>query len=57
MLLHALVGYSKAGTSLPPKVKTGYQSYLSGLGLKIDKQIDKDNIFCFDMQGGSKDKI
>lgn len=57
MLLHALVGYSKAGTSLPPKVKTGYQSYLSGLGLKIDKQIDKDNIFCFDMQGEVRTKF
>ena len=57
MLLHALTGYSKDGITLPPKVKAGYQAYLKELGIKVDKQIDKDNVFCFDMQGEVRSKF
>lgn len=57
MLLHALTGYSKTGTALPAKTKAGYQSYLKQLGLKIKKQIEMDDVFCFDMQGEVRSKF
>lgn len=58
MLLHALVGYKQVGTiSLPNKVISGYKKYMQSKGLEIKKQIDKDDIFCFDMQGEVREKF
>ena len=57
MLLHALTGYSKNGLALPNKVKAGYQAYLKDLGIKVDKQIEKEDVFCFDMQGEVRSKF
>lgn len=58
MLLHALIGYKQVSTiSLPNKVISGYKKYMQSKGLKINKQIDKDDIFCFDMQGEVREKF
>ena len=57
MLLHALTGYSKNGIPLPSRIKAGYQTYVKDLGITLQKQIDKDEIFCFDMQGEVRSKF
>lgn len=57
MLLHAITGYSKKGTSLSSKVKSGYKKYLSQLGMDIKPQISPEHIFTFDMQGEVRSKF
>ena len=51
LFLHAITGYEKEGLSLENGVKRGYKDYLKKFNLKIEKQIEKSNIFQFDMQG------
>lgn len=51
LFLHAATGYEKEGLSLDNGVKKGYKNYLKTFNLKIEKQIEKCNIFQFDMQG------
>lgn len=51
MLLHALSGYEKSGEDLSKSLKDGYKAYLKKNNLKIKKQLKKENIFAFDMQG------
>ena len=57
LLLHALTGYKKKAQSLPAKVKEGYKKYLKDNGLSIKKQLQEDDIFCFDMQGEVRSKF
>lgn len=57
LLLHALTGYKKKAQSLPGKVKDGYRKYLKDNGLSIKKQLQEDDIFCFDMQGEVRSKF
>jgi len=58
MLLHALTDYKQLSTiSLPPKVKTGYKQYMNSKGISIKKQLDQDDVFCFDMQGEIREKF
>ena len=58
MLLHALTDYKRLSTiSLPAKVKTGYKQYMDSKGISIKKQLDQDDVFCFDMQGEIREKF
>ena len=57
MLLHALTGFEKNGEELPKAIKDGYRGYIKKNNLKIKKQIEKDNIFAFDMQGEVRGKF
>lgn len=57
LMLHALTGYTKKAQPLPPKVKDGYKKYLKDNGITIKKQLQPDDIFCFDMQGEVRSKF
>lgn len=57
LLLHAITGYEKKGSALPPKIKAGYKKYLSKINLDIKPQIQSENIFNFDMQGEVRSKF
>ena len=58
MLLHALTDYKQLSTiPLSPKVKTGYKQYMNSKGISIKKQLDQDDVFCFDMQGEIREKF
>lgn len=57
MLLHALTGFEKDGEKLPQRVKAGYKAYISSCGLSIPKQLARENIFYFDMQGEVRSKF
>ena len=57
MLLHSLTGFEKDGEKLEPKIKSGYQKYAKDNSLKIKKQLSKDNVFHFDMQGEVRKKF
>lgn len=57
MLLHAITGYKKKAQSLPAKVKDGYKRYLKDNGISIKKQLQPEDIFCFDMQGEVRSKF
>lgn len=57
LLLHALTGNEKDGQPLPRSIKEGYKTYLSKNKLKIKKQIKREQIFAFDMQGEIRTKF
>lgn len=57
LLLHALTGYKKKSQSLSVKVKDGYKRYLKDNGISIKKQLQPEDIFCFDMQGEVRSKF
>lgn len=57
LMLHALTGYKKKAQSLPTKVKDGYRRYLKDNGMSIKKQLQPEDIFCFDMQGEVRSKF
>ena len=57
LMLHAITGYKKKGQALPKKVKDGYQRYLKENGISIKKQIQPEDVFCFDMQGEVRSKF
>lgn len=57
LMLHALTGYKKRAQSLPGKVKEGYKRYLKENGIAIKKQLQDEDIFCFDMQGEVRSKF
>lgn len=58
MLLHALTDFIQLSTiSLPAKVKTGYKQYMQSKGISIKKQLNQDEVFCFDMQGEIREKF
>lgn len=57
MLLHALSGFEKPGENLSKSLKDGYKAYLKKKNLKIKKQLKKENVFAFDMQGEVRRKF
>ena len=57
MLLHALSGFEKTGEELSKPLRDGYKSYLKRKNLKIKKQLKKENVFAFDMQGEVRKKF
>lgn len=57
LMLHALTGYKKRAQALPAKVKEGYKRYLKENGILIRKQLQDDDVFCFDMQGEVRSKF
>lgn len=57
LMLHALTGYRKKAQSLPAKVKDGYKRYLNDNGISIKKQLQLEDVFCFDMQGEVRSKF
>jgi hypothetical protein len=57
LMLHALTGYAKPTSLLPAAVKNGYKKYLKEMNLSIPKQISKEHIFYFDMQGEVRSKF
>lgn len=57
MLLHAITGFEKNGEELSKSVREGYKGYIKKNNLKIKKQLKKDNIFAFDMQGEVRSKF
>ena len=57
LMLHALTGYRKKAQSLPAKVKEGYKRYLNENGISINKQLQLEDVFCFDMQGEVRSKF
>lgn len=57
MLLHALSGFEKSGENLSKSIKDGYKAYLKKKNLKIKKQLKKENVFAFDMQGEVRRKF
>lgn len=57
MLLHALTGFEKDGEELSKSIRRGYKGYIAKNNLKIKKQIKKENIFAFDMQGEVRSKF
>ena len=57
MLLHALSGFEKTGEDLSKPLKDGYKAYLKKKNLKIKKQLKKENVFAFDMQGEVRRKF
>lgn len=58
MLLHAITGFEKEKEKrLPNGVKNGYKAYIKKNDLKIDKQIDRTQLFAFDMQGEVRSKF
>ncbi|MEF9840079.1 MAG: hypothetical protein RR791_03915, partial [Lachnospiraceae bacterium] len=57
LMLHALTGYKKKAQALPAKVKEGYKKYLADNGIMIKKQLQPEDIFCFDMQGEVRSKF
>ena len=57
MLLHALSGYEKNGEQLNRTLKDGYKAYIKKKNLKIKKQLKKENVFAFDMQGEVRSKF
>lgn len=58
MLLHAITGFEKEGEKrLQSGVRNGYKAYIKKNGLRINKQIDKTQLFAFDMQGEVRSKF
>ena len=57
MLLHAITGYDKDGEKLPSRIKDGYKAYLAKNELKIPRQLSKEKVFQFDMQGEVRSKF
>ncbi|MEG0835943.1 MAG: AAA family ATPase [Christensenellaceae bacterium] len=57
LMLHALTGYKKKAQALPAKVKDGYKKYLADNDIALKKQLQSDDIFCFDMQGEVRSKF
>ncbi len=57
MMLHALTGFEKSGEPLSPPLKDGYKAYLKKKNLRIKKQLKRDNVFAFDMQGEVRRKF
>lgn len=57
MLLHALSGFEKRGEELSKPIKDGYKAYLKKKSLKVKKQLNKENVFAFDMQGEVRKKF
>lgn len=57
LLLHALTGYVKPTSLLSTAVKRGYRKYLQDHNWEIPKQIEENQIFCFDMQGEVRTKF
>lgn len=57
MLLHALSGFEKKGETLGKALKDGYRAYLKKKNLKIQRQLNADNVFAFDMQGEVRRKF
>lgn len=58
MLLHAITGFEKETEKrLPNRVKNGYIAYIKKNNLKISKQIDRTQLFAFDMQGEVRSKF
>lgn len=57
LLLHALTGYSKPTSLLPTSVKKGYRKYLQDNNWEVPKQVEENQIFCFDMQGEVRTKF
>lgn len=57
MLLHAITGFQKSGSKLLPKVKQGYKNYMDKNNIEISKQLSKNEVFYFDMQGEVREKF
>ncbi len=57
MMLHALSGFEKSGEALSPSLRDGYKSYLKKKNLIIKKQLKRENVFAFDMQGEVRRKF
>ena len=57
LLLHALSGFEKKGEVLSKQLKDGYKAYLKKKNLKISKQLKRENVFAFDMQGEVRRKF
>lgn len=57
LLLHALTGYSKPSSLLSLSVKKGYRKYLQDHNWDVPKQIEENQVFCFDMQGEVRTKF
>ena len=57
MLLHAITGFEKDGDKLSAKTRAGYKAYIERNGLSIPKQLSKEHVFQFDMQGEVRTKF
>lgn len=58
LLLHKLTGYTKKQDGLlKPAVLKGYEAYLKKYGIEIQTEIQRGEIFGFDMQGEVRDKF